>query len=83
MQSSSNEMSTPVSDSEKCKQTKMNTNALNSRTNVGSPNYCEVCYRSDVKLGRFRFKRCSSYWKGSYLVALDYGRQLYFTFYIS
>ena len=24
--------------------------------------------------------RCSSYWKGSLLVALDYGRQLYFTF---
>ena len=23
--------------------------------------------------------RCSSYWKGSLLVALDYGRQLYFT----
>ena len=23
---------------------------------------------------------CSSYWKGSLLVALDYGRQLYFTF---
>ena len=25
--------------------------------------------------------RCSSYWKGSLLVALDYGRQLYFTYY--
>ena len=24
---------------------------------------------------------CSSYWKGSLLVTLDYGRQLYFTFY--
>ena len=24
--------------------------------------------------------RCSSYWKGSLLVDLDYGRQLYFTF---
>ena len=23
---------------------------------------------------------CSSYWKGSLLVALDYGRQLYFTY---
>ena len=23
---------------------------------------------------------CSSYWKGSYPVALDYGRQLYFTY---
>ena len=26
--------------------------------------------------------RCRSYWKGSLLVALDYGRQLYFTLYI-
>ena len=26
--------------------------------------------------------QCSSYWKGSLLVALDYGRQLYFTIYI-
>ena len=25
---------------------------------------------------------CSSYWKGSLLVTLDYGRQLYFTIYI-
>ena len=24
--------------------------------------------------------RCSSYWKGSLLVALDYGQQLYFTY---
>ena len=26
--------------------------------------------------------QCGSYWKGSLLVALDYGRQLYFTMYI-
>ena len=26
--------------------------------------------------------RCSSYWKGSLLVTLDYGRQLYFIYYI-
>ena len=27
--------------------------------------------------------RCSSYWKGSLLVALDYGRQLYFTSHVA
>ena len=27
--------------------------------------------------------RCSSYWKGSLMVALDYGRHLYFTYYSS
>ena len=27
--------------------------------------------------------RCSSYWKGSLLFALDYGRQLYFTIFTS
>ena len=26
--------------------------------------------------------QCSSYWKGSFQVALDYGGQLYFTYYI-
>ena len=25
--------------------------------------------------------RCSNYWKGSFLIPLDYGRQLYFLFY--
>ena len=54
MLSSPNELSTPISDCVKCKQTKVITYALNSRSDVKSPNGRGVCYLSDVKLGRFR-----------------------------
>ena len=35
-----------------------------------------------LTLSNIRHTRCSSYWKGSHLVAHDYSRQLYLTFYI-
>ena len=54
MQSSSNKLSTSVSDSLKCKQTITNTYTLNSRAGIGATEGKEVCYRSDIKLGRFQ-----------------------------
>ena len=49
-------MITPVSDGIKCEQMKVNTDALNSQAAVRSLTGWEVCYWSDVKLGRFRFQ---------------------------
>ena len=49
MQSFFNELSTPVSDNVKYKQTKVITNALNSQADVGSPIGWEEFFQSDVK----------------------------------
>ena len=65
IQSSLNELRTSISDSIKCKQTKVNTYTLNSLTCVLSAIGWGVCYWSDVKFGGFRFQletsRQSSY----------------------
>ena len=54
MQSYSNELSTSVADSVKCKQTKVDTYALNSRADVDLHTGSGVCHQPDIKLGRFR-----------------------------
>ena len=52
MESSSNELSTLVSDSAKCKQSIVNTSEISELTS--ERRWWAVCYRSNVKLGRFR-----------------------------
>ena len=64
MQSSSNELSTPVSDSAKCKQMKLNTYALipeqTLSSSLGLGVSQGVCHQSDVKLGGFQSRLAAS-----------------------
>ena len=52
-QSPSNEMNTPVSDSAKCKQTKLDTYALIPRLTLSCRFGLEACHQPDAQLGGF------------------------------